>query len=281
MRRGYLALMRPTNCTMIGFAVIVGAGIAAGRELLSVDVIRLASGFIVGFSFCAVSMTVNDIYDIEIDRVNKLDRPLATGKATVPGAYKLSSALAIIGLLFSTLTGLLTFIIASFSLAVGVYYNAKGKKLGLPGNIMVAYNIGIPILYGALIVERLTWTIMIYWLMVFLAGLGREIVKDIADIEGDKVKGVKSLPITYGEKLSSMLAVVMYLIAILLSPFPLTSGHINRLGYGVPVLVTDILLLYSIVIIVKSPDRVHALKHKKIVLIGMLSGLIGFLLGNL
>jgi len=281
MRRGYLALLRPANCIMIGFAVIVGAGIAAGKNLLSVELIRLVSGFIVGFSFCAVSMIVNDIYDVDIDRANKLDRPLVTGKATISGAYKLSILLGIIGLIFSAITGLLTFIVAIFSIAVGVYYNAKGKKLGFPGNVMVAYNIGIPILYGALIVERLTWTIMVYWLMVFLTGLGREIVKDIADIEGDKIKGVESLPITHGERYSSIIAVTMYITAILLSPIPILLGDINEFGYGIPVLITDSLLLYSIKVILENPNRVNALKHKKIVLLAMMSGLVGFLLGNL
>ncbi|MEB3756666.1 MAG: UbiA family prenyltransferase [Desulfurococcales archaeon] len=281
MRRGYLALLRPTNCIMIGFAVIVGAGIAAGKNLLSVELIRLVSGFIVGFSFCAVSMIVNDIYDVEIDRANKLDRPLVTGKATISGAYKLSILLGIIGLIFSAITGLLTFIVAIFSIAVGVYYNAKGKKLGFPGNVMVAYNIGIPILYGALIVEKLTWTIMVYWLMVFLTGLGREIVKDIADIEGDKIKGVESLPITHGERYSSIIAVTTYITAILLSPIPIILGDINDFGYGIPVLITDSLLLYSIKVILENPNRVNAMKHKKIVLLAMMSGLVGFLLGNL
>ncbi len=281
MRRGYLALLRPTNCIMIGFAVIVGAGIAAGKNLLSVELIRLVSGFIVGFSFCAVSMIVNDIYDVEIDRANKLDRPLVTGKATISGAYKLSILLGIIGLIFSAITGLLTFIVAVLSIAVGVYYNAKGKKLGFPGNVMVAYNIGIPILYGALIVEKLTWTIMVYWLMVFLTGLGREIVKDIADIEGDKIKGVESLPITHGERYSSIIAVTTYITAILLSPIPIILGDINDFGYGIPVLITDSLLLYSIKVILENPNRVNAMKHKKIVLLAMMSGLVGFLLGNL
>ncbi|MCE4607103.1 MAG: UbiA family prenyltransferase [Desulfurococcales archaeon] len=281
MGRGYLALMRPANCIMIGFAVIVGAGIAAGENLLSVDLVRLASGFIVGFSFCAVSMIINDIYDVEIDKANRLDRPLVTGQATISGAYKLSVLLGIAGLLSSLITGLITLIVASFSIAVGVYYNAKGKKLGMPGNIMVAYNIGIPILYGALIVERLTWTIMIYWLMVFLTGLGREIVKDIADMEGDKIKGVKSIPITRGERYSSIIAVSMYITAILLSPMPILLGNINDYGYGIPVLITDSLLIYSIKLILKNPDRVHALKHKKIVLTAMMSGLVGFLLGSL
>jgi geranylgeranylglycerol-phosphate geranylgeranyltransferase len=281
LAKGYIELMRPANCIMIGFAVIVGAAIAAGRSILETSAVRLASGFIVGFLFCAVSMITNDIYDLEIDRVNRLDRPLVSGRASVKGAYKLAWTLGLTGLLASAVTGVYTFALAVFSVIVGVYYNAKGKKTGLPGNLMVAYNIGVPILYGALVVEKFTWTIVVYWLMVFLTGLGREIVKDIADIEGDKVKGVKSLAITRGARFSSRLAIILYLIAIMLSPLPLVIGRINTLGYGVPVAITDILLLYSIMIIYKSPSRENSLKHKRVVLVAMFVGLIGFLLGSI
>jgi len=281
LAKGYIELMRPANCIMIGFAVIVGAAIAAGRGILGASITRLFSGFIVGFTFCAVSMVTNDIYDLDIDRANRLDRPLVSGRASVKGAYRLAWILGLTGLLTSAVTGIYTFALALFSLLVGVYYNAKGKKMGLPGNLMVAYNIGIPILYGALVVERFTATIAVYWLMVFLTGLGREIVKDIADVEGDKVKGVKSLAITRGARFSSRFAILLYLTAIALSPLPLVIGGVNTLGYGIPVALTDALLIYSIMVVYKNPSRENALRHKKIVLAAMFTGLVGFLLGSL
>ncbi len=281
MVSGYVKLMRPINCMMVGLAVIVGMAIAVGRGLLSVEPLEVASGFTVGYTFCAVSMIVNDIYDIEIDRVNRPERPLPGGEASIGMAWFLAVILSAIGVYAAFLTGLETLVVAVISLLLGVYYNAKGKKKGVLGNVIVAYNIGIPILYGALILGEFKGRIVIYWTMVFLTGLAREIVKDLADVEGDSVKGVKSLAVTRGAKAVVIVSSILYIIAVLLSPLPLLEYEVNSLGYGLPVTVTDMLIIYAVLILARSPEPRSAYKHKNIILLAMMSGLIGFLLGSL
>ena len=69
-----LSLIRPINSFMIGLAVVVGIAIGSPDMLFS----RLTIyGFITGFSISSYSMIINDIYDIEIDKVNQPERPLA------------------------------------------------------------------------------------------------------------------------------------------------------------------------------------------------------------
>jgi 4-hydroxybenzoate polyprenyltransferase len=56
---GYLRLMRPVNCVMMGFAVIVGAALA-NPNVLSDLWLNLIYGFATGFTLTAASMATND-----------------------------------------------------------------------------------------------------------------------------------------------------------------------------------------------------------------------------
>ena len=70
------SILRPVNCAMIGFAVIVGIFVSKPQTL---HLESLVLGFVTGFAICAYSMVINDYYDIEVDRVNQPSRPLPSG----------------------------------------------------------------------------------------------------------------------------------------------------------------------------------------------------------
>ena len=65
--------------------------------------------------------------------------------------------------------------------------------------------------------------LFVLFLLAALAITAREIVKDIEDIEGDKVEGADTLPIRVGAKKAGYLAVFIGLLAVLLSPLPYFS----------------------------------------------------------
>ncbi len=87
--RGAVRLVRPVNCAMIGFAVLVGEFVSKPKV---VPVVGSALGFMTGFLICAYSMAVNDVYDVEVDRVNQPDRPIPSGALSVSDATRLSLA---------------------------------------------------------------------------------------------------------------------------------------------------------------------------------------------
>lgn len=57
--KGFTSLIRPVNCLMMGFAVLVGGFIAA--KLASPEALVL--GFTTAFALTASSMAINDFYD--------------------------------------------------------------------------------------------------------------------------------------------------------------------------------------------------------------------------
>ncbi|NAZ11792.1 MAG: hypothetical protein GU361_03575 [Desulfurococcales archaeon] len=278
--KDYLSLIRIQNSMMMGIAVIVGSVIAGGTSVFHANLYALILGFSTGFFLTAASMALNDIYDIEIDKINAPQRPLPSGRISIRDAWAIFIVLSAIGLFSSLFISKLSFAIAFASWALSTLYNARLKRTGLPGNMIVSYNVMIPILFGAAIINQLSYRIAIFSVMIFLACLGREIVKGIADVEGDKQKGIKTLAVMKGERKAAIVASLLVLTAVGLSPVPYLSG-IASAYYLITVAITDLLFIYSVVIIMRAQDKGSALKSKKIMLLAMALGLLAFLVSNI
>ncbi len=274
-----LGMARVVNSLMVGFAVLVGAVIASGGIP---GLTRSIDAFLVGFLISASAMVVNDIFDLEIDRVNAPWRPLPSGQVSLRGAWACFAVYSVAGLALSAYTGLATFAIALAAWIVGVVYSWRGKRLGLPGNAMVAFSVSVPLLYGAALTGSWGWKIAVYWFMIFSSALAREVVKGIADVEGDMAAGVRTLAVTLGERRAALAAALLYAAAVAASPLPLLLGLLeNPLAYAVLVAVVDAGFIYDSYRIIRRPTRDEALRHKTRVLVYMLLGLIAFIAGGL
>ena len=109
--RGYLLLMRPANCLMMGFAVVVGATLSNPNILID-SWLNLVYGFVTGFMLTAASMAINDYYDREIDAINEPNRPIPSGLIKPKQALAFALVLTIIGFIASFLTNELCLVIS-------------------------------------------------------------------------------------------------------------------------------------------------------------------------
>ncbi|MEB3860487.1 MAG: geranylgeranylglycerol-phosphate geranylgeranyltransferase [Desulfurococcales archaeon] len=271
------ALGRPLNSAMMGFAVIVGASLATGGSPWSAGWDRLLAGFLTGFFYTMASMAHNDIIDYGVDRVNAPWRPLPSGSISVRGAWAAFAAYLASGLASSLYLGPLEATAAALALALALAYNRWGKRSGLPGNAMVAFITSFPIIYGGLIASRLTASLAAFWIVVFLAVLGREVAKGIPDVEGDSMAGVRTLAVTAGPRAAAVAASIAYVSAVAASAVPLFYGGVNRAVYLAtvgPVAAGFIVESLTLVRSYSSKDRV--LSHKRRILYLMLAGLVGF-----
>lgn len=275
----YLRMLRPVNCAMTGFAVLVGAAIA-GRSPSALEPWDALAGFSAGFFIAGAAMVFNDYADREIDAINAPDRPIPSGAVSPEAALVYGSLLVLAGLVAAAYTGFSTLAAASLAAASALLYDFWGKKTGLPGNLMVSFNVALPILYGALLVGGFDLTIIVYWAMMFLANTSREIVKGIVDVEGDRAKGVGTLAVVLGERRAALIAVALLISAIALSPLPPFLGG-AALPYIPVVAMADAGFLYSSARLLMRPDRDAALRVKREMLVWMLLGLLAFLAGSL
>lgn len=278
--RAGFSLIRPINCAMIGFAVLVGEFVSRPSQI---PLLFSAFGYLTGFFVCAYSMVVNDYYDVEVDKVNQPQRPLPSGRISLGGAYRLSVLMLVLGLAFATLTrNPLAVLIASLYAFLSWLYNSRAKKAGLIGNFIVASSLAIPFIYGGVISggSVLSSLLLLMASTAFFAGAGREVVKAMADTSGDAKRGVRSVAMTYGMWPASLIGAALFLLAVITSWVPLLLSLANQV-YEIGVVLPDLVYVYLAVSIVRRPDAENALTVKRVALLGMLIGLFVFIGGAL
>ena len=106
MRR-YVTLARPFTLLPPLFGIISGAVCAWGsahnpdpaRQLTASVILTVALGSICASFLNAANNSLNQIYDLEIDRINKPKRPLVTGEVSRKGAWIFTWIMYALGLL--------------------------------------------------------------------------------------------------------------------------------------------------------------------------------------
>jgi len=275
-------LTRPLNSAMTALAVIVSLAMATGGSFSPLTPLELLAVYAAGFAATSVVMIVNDVVDAEIDAVNAPHRPIPSGRITREEALRAAALISLLGAAAALVEGWLTAAAYAFVISAGILYNVWGKKTGLPGNIIVAGLTASPFIYAGLLTGGITPLIATVTLMVFLSVLAREIVKGVADVEGDSRAGVKTLAVTLGPRAAARIAALLYLAAIAVSPLPLLVGEgISRVIYASSVAVLDALMLREIAILWRGVTREEALRHKNRVLLYMLVALLGILAASL
>jgi geranylgeranylglycerol-phosphate geranylgeranyltransferase len=277
---GCLRLMRPVNCIMMGFAVIVGAALASA-DFSSIRWQVLTYGFITGFMLTGASMAINDYYDREIDAINEPKRPIPSGSIKPEEALALAVALTTIGFTSAYLTNIFCLVIAIFAWIMFVTYTTVGKRSGLPGNFLVSICVSIPFVYGSYVIAgAIELNVLIFASMAFLSDTGREITKGIVDVQGDRKQNVRTMAVRYGEKTAAVAATFFYLSAVLLSPIPWLLNLVSF--WFIPlVMTTDFGLAVSSFMLLKDSSRENARKVKNMVLLFFTVGLLAFIVGAL
>ena len=273
-----ISIIRPINCAMIGFAVIIGYFVSKPSGASPTAIVL---GFVTGFAICAFSMVVNDYYDIEVDRVNQPTRPLPSGAVSKNGAVGIAVLMLAVGFAATALllNVVAVLIVALYSLLAWLY-DFQAKKYGVAGNLIVASSLAIPFIYGGAISGgKVLDSLLLFMASTsFLAGVGREVVKAMADVPGDQKRGVRSYASVHGMRAASLLGAMFFLAAVVTSLLPLLVISVNTF-YKLGVVLPDVAFVYLAYKISTHPDIKGALSVKRAALMGMLIGLIVFIGG--
>jgi geranylgeranylglycerol-phosphate geranylgeranyltransferase len=274
---GFLRLIRPPNCIIMGFAVIVGASLVSPPDLS----INLFLGFVTSFTLTGASMAINDYYDRDIDAINEPNRPIPSGMVGPREALSIALVLSLVGFAAALVTNISCLIVAVIAWAIFVAYTTKGKRTGLPGNFLVSACVAIPFIYASFVVEeRLELAVTIFAAMAFLSNTGREVAKGIVDVEGDRSQNIKTIAVAFGDRTAAFVAAVFFFSAVTLSPLPLLWGLVSN--WFLPfVILTDIGWILSSFLLVRDYSRKNARRVKNSILIWFITGLSAFFAGTL
>jgi 4-hydroxybenzoate polyprenyltransferase len=209
--REWIELSRPFTLVApaLGFAsgAVTAAGAAPREPFAAALVIYPLIGLTMAAVLNAASNALNQIYDLEIDRVNKPARPLPSGRIGLRGAWVFTAVAYAVALLLAWMVApggrRECFWIVVVASAITVLYSVppfRTKRLGIWANVTIAVPRGVLLkVAGWSSVKTITgvepWFIgMIFGLFL----LGASTTKDFADMEGDARGGCRTLPIIYG-----------------------------------------------------------------------------------
>ena len=113
----------------------------------------------------------------------------------------------------------------------------------------------------------------------FLAALGREVVKTISDVSGDGVRNVLSVARVHGAYAAATLGAALFIAAVISTLLPILTNAAGIL-FSISVLIPDAVFVYASYRIWREPSPTNAMKVKKLTLLGMLLGLIAFIIGG-
>jgi len=187
----------------------------------------------------SASMVINDIHDIEIDKINSPQRPLVTGVITKIEAIVTTFLLLIISeylniiFLPSNLQPMVHLSIAHILL-----YTPVLKKILIVKNISCALLITFSLFFTGLASSRNGFMLnknidllIILSNLIFTGSWSNEILLDIRDYEGDKQQGIQTLPTFFGKKIGWYSALLVISIGTTINSFELSYLFNNKIAF--------------------------------------------------
>ena len=221
--KNYFLLMRPLNVLISGLAMIVSAAILNGLEETRILVLIV----LIVMSYTAAANAINDVLDLEIDKINRPSRPIPSKNLKKLTALKFSFTLFLVGSTLSLqLPTAAQFISVVISMPLMIIYSTSLKSKPLIGNIAVSFIIGLSFIFCGAAFENI-YPMWIPGLLAFSLTLIREIIKDIADLEGDRAAKCKTYPIQYGLEASVKLVAILSSIVSLVILLPYFNNLYN------------------------------------------------------
>ena len=273
----HFKIMRPLNLAIGAFSVIITASILKQMDQVAVWVTAL----IVVVSYNAAANAINDYFDLETDKINRLNRPLVTGEVQPKTALYLSIILFIVGTLFAiTLPTTATFIAVAIALPIMIFYSIWFKGMPLVGNFIIATILGLTFLFAGAALGNLL-NMIVPALLAFGLTITRELVKDISDVEGDSMAKLKTFPIVVGIKkgwvLVSVFAVLLGIGAII----PFKIGIYNYWYILFVIFGVEIPLVITVFSAMKFPTIIVAERVAKLLKFSTIAGIIAVWLGSI
>lgn len=279
----FLRLVRFEHALMLALAVLIAQIIVLGQ--LPPPGGLLALSLLVPLFSEMGSFALNDLLDIESDRLNKkTGRPLVRGTVSPHFAHRFSLFAFLVSVLAAVFINPAALVIAILFNLLAIAYNYKLKDLPLIGNLYIAASMAIPFLFGNVVVSS-AWhpVILILAALGFLSGLGREIIKTVQDIRGDrKARGARTLPMFIGERNSLMLASALYLVFVPMAFLPFQYGLRSSVPALAIIAAADLVILYlAVSLLARKPGSSLFRKARNLSLLALFLGLIGYLVATL
>ncbi len=211
-------LMKPVTWFPPMWAFACGV-VSTGESISDNWSILLRGILLAGPLMCAMSQTMNDYFDREVDAINEPERPIPAGKISKSASWLITFGLIVTGFLVAFSIHPYVVAIAFVGVLMSHAYSGppiRAKRNGWFGNLIVglAYE-GVAWLTGSFaITQGIPSSETIALAIIFSLGAhGIMTLNDFKSIVGDNIRKVASIPVQLGEKKAAILAAIIMDIA--------------------------------------------------------------------
>ena len=229
--RAFVDLARPFTLVAPALGFVSGAATAIGAHPREPWNAGLLVAPLIGSIMAAVlnagNNALNQIYDLDIDRVNKPRRPLPSGRLSIRDAWVFTAITYVVALVLAWLVAPLgehdCFWLVAIAVVCTLIYSVpplRTKRLGIWANVTIAIPRGVLLkVAGWSSVKTIAGIEPWYIGAIFgLFLLGATTTKDFADMEGDRRGGCRTLPIQYGVSRAAWMISPSFVVPFLMIP---------------------------------------------------------------
>lgn len=200
---------------------------------------------IISLLIMLLSMVLNDLFDIELDKINNPTRPLITGEITEKEAMGVSILfIFLINYLTRTYLSINLQVITNLMLIGISIYTPFFKKITFIKNLYCAFTVSFSIFYtGLASIQNINYENINYKILqitisyIFFGSLNNELLLDIKDIKGDKQNNIITVPVLLGEKKSLIIINSLLYYNIISNTLSLIKLHNNLLIGIIPIFI--------------------------------------------
>lgn len=248
---GFLQLIRAKNIIPCFFLNFSGGFMMEPSIIALLHNTNFIISSIITSLIMSTSMIINDLFDIEIDKINNKDRPLITGiitkKEAIISIFSISLLIEYLNLyLPNDLQN-----IVNISLFLIFIYTPIIKKIVLLKNIfcasLVSFSIflsGLSIVNDQIMLNDNYNLFLVEIGLIFFGSLYNEILLDITDIKGDKINNINTIPVILGKKNALILESIIISLNMILSFLLLLNNY--DIKYAILLELCFIPLLYDL-----------------------------------
>ncbi|MBK7896509.1 MAG: geranylgeranylglycerol-phosphate geranylgeranyltransferase [Candidatus Promineifilaceae bacterium] len=202
--KGLYKISRPMTTLTGGLAVLLGGYVAGTGAWGKVILAILAT-----WCISAAANAWNDYRDIEIDKINQPKRPLPAGLVSPKSVLYFAVIMTGLSILLAAFINLTAFFISLASAIMLYLYSWRLKSTVLMGNAIVAAISAMSAIFGGIAAGNAGPSL---WLAAIIASaiMGREVLKTLADYEGDLRQRCRTIATVWGRRPAR---IVFYILA--------------------------------------------------------------------
>ena len=249
----YLELARPLNGLIAFISAWLGGVFASRGNTENLLDGRLLLVSIAALLLLSAGNAINDYCDYNIDRINRPQRPLPSGRIQRLHALIFAIVLMVLGIWLGTLVSRSAIAFAILVAVALMGYAFWLKRTPFVGNLVVSGLTGSTFIAGGIAIDSVQGT-LVPATFAFLFTGAREIIKDIEDTKGDLKNSAKTLAIL-NPRLAVGTAVGFMALVILFSPLPYLFGWYSRSYLFAVVIGVDLVLIGLAIRLLRDTSR--------------------------